>query len=241
MCRPRPGPSDHWPRGRRPGLVLDAVHRVPPEFAIGDHLAELGADLAVLDDADRFRDHRGDGRDQLHARVRAAEIGPAEEVEVHAAAAGAEHLHHRRRIVEHEQPVPRDQHAVEEQHAILLVEHLQRVAPRTEPARHRLARQNLQSRRVDRDRERQHASRIVAHARTSPTARRSIRWRGGAAVESCLPPVTMTPSLVSSTTCSATCSSSGTSRCSFCGCCCGRPADRRARGSGRCRSAGSSL
>src|SRR6185312_5042062 len=40
----------------------------------------------------------------------------------------------------------------------------------------------------------------------------------GAAVESCLPPVTITPPLVSSTTCNATSSSSPTLRCSFCGC-----------------------
>src|SRR6516225_4503357 len=64
--------------------------------------------------------------------------------EIDAAAIGTKHLHHRRRIVEHKEPVPPDEHPVEEQHAVLLVEHLQWMAPRPEPARHRLARQDLE-------------------------------------------------------------------------------------------------
>ena len=74
----------------------------------------------------------------------------------------AQRLQHRRRVVEHEQPVPRHQHAVEEQHAVLLVEHLQRMAPRAEPARHRLARQDFEAGRVVGDGEGEHATRVVA-------------------------------------------------------------------------------
>ena len=146
MCRPRPGPKAPLPGRRGAGLVLDAVHGVAPDLAIGHHLSELGRDFAIFDDADRLGDHRSDRGHQSHAEMRAAKIGPAEEIEIHAAAAGTQHLHHRGRIVEHEQAVPRHQHAVEKQHAILLVQHLQRMAPASEPARDRLARQNLQAR-----------------------------------------------------------------------------------------------
>ncbi len=100
--------------------------------------------------------------------MRAAEIGPAEEIEVDAASPGPQHFHHRGRIVEHEQAVPRHQHAIEEQHAILLIQHLQRMAPASEPARDRLARENLQAKRIRGDREREHAVRVVA-----------VRERGG--------------------------------------------------------------
>jgi hypothetical protein len=124
--------------------MLDPLHRVPPDLAIGRHLAEFGGDLAIVDDADRLGHHRRNCSHQAHTHFDATQIRPAEKVEIDAAAIGTEHLHHRCGIVEHEEPVPPDEHPVEEQHAVLLVEHLQWMAPRPEPARHRLARQDLE-------------------------------------------------------------------------------------------------
>ena len=55
-----------------------------------------------------------------------------------------------------------NQHVLEEQHAVLLVEHHQRMPPATEPARYRLTREDLQALGIHRYRKSQHTFRVIA-------------------------------------------------------------------------------
>ena len=87
---------------------------------------------------------------------------------------------------------------------------MKRVAPGAEPAADGLAREDLQALASSRDARRPGRSAGRCARRRSATARRSDSLLCTAAVESCLPPLTMTPSAVSSTTCRAISSSSGT-------------------------------
>ena len=141
--------------------VLVAVHGQTQHLAVRRHLAELRRDLAVLDDADRLGDHRRDGREQAVAEQAALQVGPAGEVDVGAAGTGDGH-HAGGRFVEEEQAVPWDQHVVEEQHAVLLVQVHEGVAPGAVPAADGLAGEDLQALAVAGDAEGQDEARVVA-------------------------------------------------------------------------------
>jgi len=54
--------------------MLNPLHRVPPDLAIGRHLAELGGDLAIVDDADRLGHHRRNCSQQAHTHLDATQI-----------------------------------------------------------------------------------------------------------------------------------------------------------------------
>jgi len=67
--------------------MLYSFHCMAPNLALGHHFTEFGSNFTIIDDADRLADHRRDCSHQSHANLDAAEIGPAEKVEIDAAAA----------------------------------------------------------------------------------------------------------------------------------------------------------